>query len=490
MSNKTTKSDIIIFCGLFSLAFAVVFISCLNPFGSKTIWPGTGVYLTIAQGITRGQVPFRDFVDNKGPLLYLMSAPGMFFGGLTGVWITELILMLVSVFFAYKIALFYGNKHIAFLGVVCSFIYLQTFFGEVAGTEEYSLPFMMISLYIFIKYFFTQKDPPVHELIVLGACLAINIFIRINHFPLWLGFCTVIIIESVLKKKYSSLLRYVLFFCVGILIVAVPVFFYLYLNNAFTDYIYQNFRMGTARGMSEFSFLVFVRSFVYIYGKNYSSLPLLIYFFVWIIKRDGNIFLNFGLLLSYLLTILFLAVIGSSYDYYNLVLTPFLVPAFMFCIKFAINYFSDVKYKNILLVLLFCAVSARNMLSLANNIFLAIKYRYINNELVLAGQTIDQNTNANDTIIALQYCREIYLFTERRAASRYIYQTSGIDYGQNAHEEFLKDMRENKPKIIVIENKEGHYEHLPEWYSPIYDMIAKEYRILSNENRYFLFIRD
>jgi hypothetical protein len=157
MEGKLTKSDAIIYGSLFLLAFLVVFKSPLNPFNPfvlKAPDVDTSVFLTIAQGITKGQVPFRDFFDNKGPLTYLFSAPGMYFGGLAGVWITELFFMCISVLFAYKTALFFGKPYFAFWGVVCSFTVFQFFFYEVAGTEEYSLPFMMVSLYIFIKYFF------------------------------------------------------------------------------------------------------------------------------------------------------------------------------------------------------------------------------------------------------------------------------------------------------------------------------------------------
>ena len=57
MFDKIIKLDYIFYSGLFLLAFAVVFTSSLNPFGLKTMNPDASVYLTIAQGITRGGVP-------------------------------------------------------------------------------------------------------------------------------------------------------------------------------------------------------------------------------------------------------------------------------------------------------------------------------------------------------------------------------------------------------------------------------------------------
>jgi hypothetical protein len=104
--DKQNKADIIIYAGLFLLSLALVFPSSYNPVSFTRMHVDSSVYITIAQGITRGQLPYMDFVDNKGPLTYLLSVPGLMLGRLAGVWITELILMFVSVLFAYKTALF------------------------------------------------------------------------------------------------------------------------------------------------------------------------------------------------------------------------------------------------------------------------------------------------------------------------------------------------------------------------------------------------
>lgn len=490
MENKAIKTELLIYLGLFLLSFFIVFTSCLNPFGLRGIDDDTSVFLTIAQGITRGQIPYRDFVDNKGPVLYLINALGMILGNFIGVWIIELVFMCVTVFFAYKTALFFENKYIAFGGVVCSLIVFQTFFYEVAGSEEYALPFMMISKYIFVKHYFIQKETPVHELISLGICFAITFFLRTNMFPLWLGFCAIITMESIHERKILPILKYILFFLAGILIIAIPIFLYLYHNNAFNDYIYQVFTVGNARAFNGFSFVYFVESFFIIIGKNYCYIPLLLYS-AWLIKNYKNVNRNLiiGLLVAYLLTVFFLAVIRTNYDHYNMVLLPYLVPAFSFCVKYIFIYFSNIKYKNIISVLFLCIVFAMSLFYWSYCVL-----RVITDDsrisVMEAGKIIDLNTGKDDTIISLGNDCDIYLFSKRKPASRYIYQTSGARYDKNAQNEFIHDIKHNKPKIISIQEKGGHYNYLPEWYSPVYCMIAEEYQLLSSDNGYFLFIRN
>ena len=489
MTNNN-KAKMVIYAGLFFLAFCVCLISCLNPFALRNIDKDTSVFLTIAQGITRGQVPFRDFYDNKGPLLYLMSAPGFALGRFTGVWITELILMCISVFFAYKTALFFGSRVFAFIGVVVSFIIFMAFFYEAAGTEEYSLPFMIISLYIFTRYYFTQKNISPPEIIILGFCFASSVLIRINMFPLWLGFCTVICIETVIKRDFTGLAKYILLFFTGILIITIPVIMYLKSNNAITDYIQQNFITGSSRGFSGFSLKYFVKSFFTIIDKNFCFTPL-IAASIWIIKdftgKERGYYVGYSM--AYIMTVIFYAVIRTNFDHYNMTLTPFLVPAFTFLIREIYKYFRDIKKNKVCFAIFLCILFSSQLVNGLYDIYGSFTNSQSRKDDIITGRTIDEQTTEGDKIIFLGFPCRIYLFTQRDTASRYIYQISGASYEPNAQDEFLMDLYKNKPAIIAVENMDGHYEYLPEWYAPVYGMIESGYQMITDKNGYFLFKR-
>jgi len=217
LTDNQGKLDRKIYILLFIIALAVVFTSTYNPLNFRRMHVDSSVYVTISQGIIRGQLPYRDFVDNKGPLAYLLSVPGLFLGRFTGIWITEIFILFVTVLFAYKTALFFGNRDKALLGTIFSFVALLAFFTVNAGTEEYSLPFLMVSLYLFAKYYFSQKqDLSFIELVILGFCFVCAVLIRLNMFPLWVGFCMVIFIETIIKRRFALLGKYVTGFCLGI----------------------------------------------------------------------------------------------------------------------------------------------------------------------------------------------------------------------------------------------------------------------------------
>ena len=484
---NTKHNNAIIYAGLFCAALFVCLISCLNPFGLTNINNDTSVFLTIAQGITRGQVPFRDFYDNKGPLTYLISAPGFALGRFTGVWITELLFMCVSVFFAYKTALFFGSPVFAFTGVVLSFIILHNFFEVAAGSEEYALPFMMVSLYIFTKHYFSSKRIAFFELIILGCCFAASVFLRINFFPLWLGFCAVIGVETIHKRDFTSLGKYLLGFLTGICIVTIPVMGYLILNNALSDYINQNIITGSARGFSGFNMVRFIRSFFIITSKNFCFAPLLAGF-VWLVKDRDTKKRGYymGYAAAFILTVLFHAVIRTNFDHYNMVLAPFLVPAFTCFAVHIYTYFSTNKYRSVCCAVFFALLFSMPIAQWFYDVYVSL-HDTTRTDLIHTGNIIDEHTSAGDTIIFLGFPARIYLFTQRDTASRYIYQGSGVDYEPGAREEFLSDVRTKQPAVIAIENKEGRFDHLPEWYAPVYRMIENEYRLLSDANGYFLF---
>jgi hypothetical protein len=489
--NRLTKSNLFVFLGLLFIVLLVISKSCLSPFASGGIDADTSVYLTIARGITEGKVPFRDFFDNKGPLTYLISVPGMFLGGFTGVWITELVFMCISVFFAYKTALFFGKQFPAFIGVFCSFLIFSKFFYEVAGTEEYCLPFMMVSLYIFTKYHFTKNEPKIFELITLGLCFASSILIRINMFPLWLGFCLFLTIKMLVEHKISFLIKYIIFFCMGTIIIITPVMLYLYSNNALADFVAQNLASGSSRAFQGISLTEVSRSFFTIIEKQYCFLPLIIGCLC-IIKNIHTEYMWFygGYTLSFVLTVLFHAVIRTNNDHYNMVLVPFLIPCFVFCITYLYNYLASVKYQKCAVLIIVFILLARPILSMIYNVA-DLRKNNKRKELVAMGKEIDKNTNEDDTIISLGSNCSPYLFTNRRPGSKFIYQTSGVDYFPEAQYKFLTDIFDKPPAIIVIrKNNEQRYDHLPLWYKPIYDMIINDYHKLDITENYILFIRN
>ncbi|MDR1147310.1 MAG: hypothetical protein LBK66_01620 [Spirochaetaceae bacterium] len=386
---------------------------------------------------------------------------------------------------------FSNNKFFALLGTVCGFIEINSFASVSAGTEEYSLPFLIISLYLFTKYYFSpERDISLIELFILGACFACAVLIKLNMFPLWAGFCIIIFIESIIKRRFVPLVKYMLGFCAGIIIIAVPVFLYLKLNGILYDFFDQVIYGGAAKGFSDASSIKqTAKNFFVVFERGYSFIPLVMGVFWLIINYKKNYFLFYlGYTVSYILMLLFLSFSGGG-SHYNLSLVPFFIPAFTFFIKPIYSAFSGVQKRNIALVLFLC-VCFLGALSKWLDDLVQVFYDDTGAQLIRAGKMIDENTMPGDKIISLGINGYIYPFTKREAASKYIYQGSGIDQISGAREEFLSDILGNKPAVIAVFGAEElSYDYLPDWYAPVYKLIDEDYRLLSDENGYFLFLR-
>jgi len=490
LPKKPNLSNTALYFILFLIAFTVVFSSTYNPVNFRRMHVDSSVYVTVAQGITRGYLPYRDFVDNKGPLTYLISAPGLYLGGFTGVWITEIILMFVSVLFAHKTALIFGDRFKALMGTVFSFVILLVFFTVNAGTEEYSLPFLTISFYIFSKYFFSEKrEAGFVELIVLGACFASAVMIRLNMFPLWAGFCMAIMAESVKNRRFAQLGKYITGFCLGTVVVFIPVFLYLYQKGIMGAFLGQVIIGGASKGFGSEGIKDIAKNYYTVIGRNFSFFPLFFGLFRMTTNfKQGKFVFYCGYTLSYFLAVLFLS-FSSGDNHYNMILIPFFIPALIFLFDIMDSAFHGTRKKAVVIVLFTCIIFSEGL----------VKYLYdltkiINDSsgtrLIRAGKLIDDNTKAGDKIISLGFNGYIYPFTQRDAASKYIYQGSGLDYIIGAREEFISDILTEKPAVIALftaEDEAGQI--MRDWHAPILELMEKEYRLLSDENGFRLFIR-
>jgi hypothetical protein len=488
-ADRRTKVETAL--ALFAIAFTVAFSSTFNPFNFRRMYIDSSVYITIARGITRGLLPYRDFVDNKGPLAYFLSVPGLLAGGFTGIWLTELALLCVSVFFAYKTARFFADRGIALAGTACAFACFVMFFTACAGTEEYSLPFLMIALYLFTRYFFAGKgDASLPELAALGATFACAVLIRLNMFPLWAGFCAVILIDAAVKRRFVLLGKSVAGFCAGIAVVGVPVFLYLRGNGLLEPFVEQVVRGGAARGFGGFSIKETAKNFYIVLNRGYSFAPLFWGVFSLLTKRGRECRTFYAAFtLSYILSLLFISV-SSDFTHYNAALIPFFVPALT---EMALSLYAALSgigrtRRTAVFVLFLCLVFSEGIAKFTDD-FTEKFYNDSWARLARAGAMIDANTAPGDTVISLGDSAYIYPFTARKAASKYIYQGMIADLMPGAREAFLADIAAAKPAAIAIFGEdEGRVDYLPAWYAPVYAMIDADYRLLSDENGYYLFI--
>jgi hypothetical protein len=485
------KENLLIFAGL---VFIALFVSMLSPFnplsGDVPYFTDPSVYLTIAQGILHGKLPYVDFFDHKGPLIYFIDATGLFIDGFTGVWLLELLTMLVSVFFAYKTARFFGNKLTALAGTTFSFVAVTYFFGANM-TEEYILPFIFGSLYLFSKYYFTKKELTKTQLLVLGICFAFSLLLKANMFAVWAAFCAIIFFRKLFQKEYKTILHYVVFFFTGTMILFIPVVLYLKYTHAYDAFIDQYLGFNSVYTSSATG--IFQHLKILVWATNTSLLPVIIAL-IWLLKKPHNIQPDFciGYALSLFFSFCLIAVGRYGFLSQCIVITPLFVPAITFCFDQLFKLFSSSKYSCIkygapvlIACILFNKLIFTTLISSYENIRDDSKYDFIQ-----MGQFIDNNTNERDSITVLGNNCTVYLFTDRPSVSKYIYQTPVMYIDPKIADEYISDVTHRKPALIIIpSHNDGQFSFAKDVFSPILEMMDEEYYECFKSERYVIFKR-
>ena len=157
---KRHKQTIIYSILLMAYGIFILFRSPLSPGATTVQGCDSAVFQYMAQGMNRGLVPYKDLFDHKGMLVYLIDWIGInLFNGSIGVWIMEIIFMFINFAVIWKIVkLFSDNKMVAFFTIIITFLPFIEYYGGGNRVEEWSIPFILISLYKFIKYFKLKSE--------------------------------------------------------------------------------------------------------------------------------------------------------------------------------------------------------------------------------------------------------------------------------------------------------------------------------------------
>ena len=93
-----------------------------------------------------GAVPYIDFFDIKGPVLFLIQALGQWiYPGKLGTLLVQLPFLLAFVFLSYRTALMFVSERKALICTLCVFYLIHSTFESGNLTEEYCIP--MIALF-------------------------------------------------------------------------------------------------------------------------------------------------------------------------------------------------------------------------------------------------------------------------------------------------------------------------------------------------------
>lgn len=445
---------------------------------SNTLWyrgnTGTdsSVFMYVARVILNGGMPYLDTFDHKGPLIYLINVLGLLISEYRGIYVIELITIFITFVFIYKIARLKCDEKISLLILFLTSSALFKYFELGNLTEEYALPFITISIYIFADYFLNKKIG-IFRIMVCGFSFGAVCLLRPNMISVWLIMCIGVLVDSIRSKRMKELFKFILYFLVGTFIVVLPIVTWLIVKGAFADFIdnYIIFNKVYSSNMSR-SVMLAAREQVFTYFISDVLLLFSIFIMIYLYFKERKYFDK--LFIVYLfINVLFICISGRLYDHYGMIIIPSLAYPLSCLLKELYNEKRDHIFSLCIISYLLITIAIPKYILAVNKGFIDYSKRseeFFDKTDMKIIETIKNNTSLQDKIIVCGNNNIIYNLSNRFAASRYSFQVSAeIDEFKN--KEFYDDLNKNLPKIIVLPNDYFDYNKMLEF---IYEHEYKE----------------
>ena len=244
---------------LASALAALLVCSLSSPLYATNDWIDANAYLTIGRAMLHGQVPYRDLVDHKGPLLYLlhMLAALVQPNGFFGVFVWEVAAGTVFCRWAVKLAALFADGPAALLAapVSAAVVYTLPAFSKGDSAEEFALPLLLIALYDLTRVMLDGGRPVIRGMLLRNGALAGVLFwTKYTLLGVHFAFMACLFVELLaFRRQIARAFAACGWFLLGMAAPAVPVLAYFAANRALGSlwevYFYNNlFRYSDLTG--------------------------------------------------------------------------------------------------------------------------------------------------------------------------------------------------------------------------------------------------
>jgi hypothetical protein len=183
--------------------------------------------------INNGSVPYLNWFDHKGPIIYFINYYCMLLSDDYGIWIFENFCILTTLIFSYLIVKRSKNNLVADISIFILALFIAKYYDGGNSIELYCLPLITIHLYRITNYLklgqINTKDLLMDSFIISTVLLLkINyLFFLITYFPL-IYLCEI-------KNKARIIIKLICF----VIIFTSPIIVYLISKKALNEFIDQ-----------------------------------------------------------------------------------------------------------------------------------------------------------------------------------------------------------------------------------------------------------
>ncbi len=473
---------------MFLLGIAFLFITLMskNSFLYRTNdWWDANAFMTVGKGMMQGIIPYRDFFEQKGPVLYLLYGFASLISktSFIGVYLFEILAFFVSLLYLKKImTLFFPKTQYAYLAYIL-FMFSATFlkaFGHGGSAEEFTLPFMMISLYSLLHFLKTESIS-MKSILLNGVIAGIVLWIKYSLLGFWFIFEASVFFIHWLRKDIKKAFLSTIIFLGGMFVASIPWIVYFGIHHAIPDLLHVYFLTNMTSYAKKTSFLMKLIKAIGLLLYNLIIQPAYLFFitlpFIYLLKKKKTLkYEKVVLLAALLFTGLGAYIGGTNYFYYGYILTAFNTFGILSILTLIEKKKIAIPKYTPLYTLLLCIIL---LILLTNN------PKYILKKKSDYAQFTFKESITDDTLLNY-HCLDLGLYTTTGITPKYYYFMRNNIPKENypeMYEEQDRYIKESIPKFVITKRK--------------YSLLDKDYVLIKThtqpyENRkvtYYLYER-
>lgn len=204
-------------------------------------------FYTCGKAWMNGMVPYVDFADSKGPLLWLIYGIGYLISphDYLGVFILSVFLYTGIFYYSFKTSFLFLHEERLSLFVVFLLIasFFCAFYHNEIRAEDWCLIFITASIYRICYFLYNeegkQNKSTYWTCFVIGISLACTLLIKYS-ITVMLGISSLYFLYALIKERKNIFIS-VLSFLSGLFIVLAPLFFYFIIKGNFSDFTKEYF---------------------------------------------------------------------------------------------------------------------------------------------------------------------------------------------------------------------------------------------------------
>jgi hypothetical protein len=455
-----TRRNTLVACVI--LIIFMLFVSLTNdsnPFSTAYPDIDSCVFRYIGIHILQGQMPYVDFFDHKGPLMYIINTFAAFITpGEWGLFIVETCALITAALASYFTCRRFASNTASLVATLLAYGTLgRSIFGG-NYVEEYALPLIAIALLCFSSYFVRGRLSRL-ETFIIGFSAGGAFFLRPNLLGAWAVFCIAIIIFMIRDKKGRDILPTVGFALLGFVCLVGPLLLWIQMGGAFSDFIDQYFIFNFQYSGTYGKMAVVTTFFWMFYTQPTLIAALAAGIFALIKSKKTDRRFWACMLGATLLAVAFASMSGRQYEYYLMAWVPFGPVCLAFALSYMMAYIkNNGGLKRVRTALLSVAIVCLAGICLIPNIITGYNYfsqyhraNEVNDWNGKGGvvQTILADSTPEDKLVVCGAECWAFIETGRSSATKYIFQPE--DTRLEIRREYLyQDIMNNHPKFVVI----------------------------------------